>query len=756
MKKEPPMVNSRLGSRLLFLWALLPLCLGVSSGSDPQDIEGADSLNWPKLIDAGGLQITVYQPQLESFQGNQLAVRAAVSVQKAGTAQPVFGGVWMDARVVTDRDRRTVTPIDVRVTEARFPAADPADVEELRRVVTSEIPKWRMTLPLDHLMAELKLLDDRKTSAQGLKNDPPRIVYRAHAAVLLTMDGEPSWRTLPGSAYRRIANSSFFVIQDGASSTCYLHIAPFWWTAEGPMGPWAATDTIPGAVQELWNAEPRPELPSADAAQEAPERPEIISTTVPSELIWTRGPAQWALLPGTDLLYLRNSDSDVFIDTHSQLRYVLLSGRWYRKPAGKAPWTYVAPEELPADFGRVPPTSDKGHVLSSVAGTPEARDAVLDSEIPETQAIAPGPAPDLTVSYDGDPQFTSITDSSVQYAVNSPYSVFLVQRRYYCCQDGIWYDSEVASGPWSVCTLVAPDIYLIPPSCPHYYCTYCHVFGSSPDAVFVGYYPGYRGCYVWGRTVVFGTGWHYPSWKGSLWYPRPVTWGCGVRYTPATGSWSFRLGAGGPCAWMGLGVHSDWKGHEVSVGVGGWWGGVGYRARDVDVHRNLNFVSHVDQHAVHNVYARQPERLAPMDKRLPQRVQAPPPGRKSPNNVFTDPKGDAYRKSTEGDWEKHTPQGWKRDLPPPSGEEDRIPERREPSKAPPPPPRETPKAPPREAPKPPPAPVHHEAPPMPEHHVQLEQHQQSRNAGNERAQNFQQRPPAPPPRTPPSNSKQRK
>jgi hypothetical protein len=269
------------------------------------------------------------------------------------------------------------------------------------------------------------------------------------------------------------------------------------------------------------------------------------------------------------------------------------------------------------------------------------------------------------------------------------------------------------------------------------------VFGSTAEAVYVGYYPGYRGCYVEGRTVVYGTGWHYPCWSGAAWYPRPVTWGCGVKYSSNTGNWKFRLGLGGPCAWMGLSYHPEWKGHSVSMGVGGWWTGLGGRRAEVDVHRNLNFVSHVDRGAVHNIYSRTPERFAPLHSRLPAPVKVPVPDRRAPNNVFTDSHGDAYRKPAEGGWEKHTPEGWRKDVPP------SPPERREPAPLPP--------RLPREGGKPAPPPTPHEVAPIPPHHVELERQQQARTVGNQKAQEFHQNPPPKPaPRTPPPPPRQKK
>ncbi|HLY10543.1 MAG TPA: hypothetical protein VKW04_14665 [Planctomycetota bacterium] len=722
------------GARRL-MWALL-FCSPLAAGGAVQDVEGPDSLNWPKEIEAEGAKILVYQPQLESLKGNELGVRAAVSVQKAGADAPVFGGIWFTSHLLTDRDRRTATPIDVRITSSRFPNSTPDEAADLGRILSSEVPKWRLTLSLDHLLAQLKLVDERKAAAQGLQNAPPRIVYRNHPAMILHFEGEPSWKPIASSRHRRVSNSSFFVLEEAGTAACYLRVPPYWWKASSPMGPWDAVESVPADIEALWNQEPKDDLPPPDAGQDAPERPEVIVATEPTELLWTRGQAQYDPIEGTDLLHVTNTDSDIFLDSSSRLYYVLLSGRWYRKPQGKGAWSYVQQEELPPDFGRLPATSEMKHVLACVPGTPAAKDAVLDAEIPQTVAVTPGPAPDLSIAYDGDPQFREVPECSVQYAVNTPYSVFLVADRYYCCNDGIWFDSVAARGPWDVCVEVPGDIYLIPPSCPHYYCTYCHVFGANAGEVYVGYYPGYRGCFVQGRTVVYGTGWHYPCWSGAAWYPRPVTWGCGVRYSSSTGNWNFRLGLGGPCAWMGLNYHSDWKGHSVPMGVGGWWTGLGGRRAEVDVHHNYNFVSHVDKGAVHNIYARTPERYAPVHSRLPAPVRMPAPDRRAPNNVYTDHQGETYRKPPEGGWEKHTPEGWKKDVPP------AAPARREPQ----PPPREerqpapVPKPPPRREPQPAP----HDVAPIPAHHVELERQQQARQVGNQRAQEFHQNPPPKP------------
>src|SRR4030095_7232306 len=124
-----------------------------------------------------------------------------------------------------------------------------------------------------------------------------------------------------------------------------------------------------------------------------------------------------------NLLYVKNTESDVFLHIPTQHSYVLLSGRWYRTASEKVQWEFVSADQLPLDFSRIPAASEKQHVLACVAGTPQAREAVENAAIPQTEAVKPGPAPDLAVTYDGEPEFTEAGSGGVRYAGNSPYAV---------------------------------------------------------------------------------------------------------------------------------------------------------------------------------------------------------------------------------------------------------------------------------------------------------------------------------------------
>lgn len=617
------MLNAYLSSKnRWFSLALLTVLSCTAIGRTPREMMAADRQNWPKEISSGDSRITVYEPQVEAFKGDQLRLRAAFSVAKEDEPAPVFGSLWIDAMLNIDAGRRTATAVKVYLNQIRFPSAGAADVALVRQAVEADIPRWNLSYSMDELHAELKALEERRALAQGLKAEIPNIIFRNRAAVLLTIEGEPAWTIVDGTPYRRLTNSPFFMIQDSQNGKCHLHLPPYWWIADAPMGPWQAADAAPGAIEALWAREPKPALPPSEPGQEATPRPEVIPVTEPSELIWTDGEAQFAPIEGTNLLYVKNTESDVFLEIDTQMTYVLLSGRWYRTPAQRTAWEFVPGDRLPADFTRIPLSSEKQHVLACVPGTAQAKAAVLDAEIPQTEAVKPGPAPELRASYDGNPQFAPVSGAPVEYAVNTPYSIFCVNRRYYWCNEGIWYDSDVAVGPWYVCTYVPSAIYLIPPSCPYYYVTYCRIFSVSPRAIYFGYYPGYRGCYVWGGSIVYGTGWRYRCWSGSVYYPRPVTWGVGVRYSPSYSTWSYRWGGGGTCAWTGLRRPSTWRAPAVCVDAGGRWGGTGYRTGSVGVYRTASVTAPVSVRRSDTLYTRQPERLV--------RPIAPEPRRPDP------------------------------------------------------------------------------------------------------------------------------
>ena len=242
-------------------------------------------------------------------------------------------------------------------------------------------------------------------------------------------------------------------------------------------------------------------------------------------------------------------------------------GRWYksRTLSSNSQWEYTAADKLPADFAKIPEGSPKDNVLARVGGTDAAREAVMDAQIPQTAKVDRRTAT-TSVTYNGDPQFQSINGTKLQYAVNTSSTVLRYKGEYYVVDNGVWFISENPTGPWAVSTERPDDLDMIPPSSPAYNTKYVNVYDVTPDYVYMGYTPGYLNSYIYGPTVVYGTGFYYDPWFGSYYYPRPWSWGFNFGYNPWYG-WSF--GFGYSYDWFNTGFGYPWGGRN---GGCGWWG----------------------------------------------------------------------------------------------------------------------------------------------------------------------------------------
>lgn len=658
---------------------VLPIVLAFAAAwSAPTSF--ADELEWPRTFTVPEAEIVMYQPQLETFDGNKLTARAAVSVKRKGAEEPVFGAVWLSTRTATDRDERLVTLSDLDITDVKFPNADPERVKKLETILEAHLPSESIELSLDRLLTMLDLVEKEKAAADALHTTPPKFILVKYPAALVTIDGEPRLIKVDNSSLMRVVNTPSLIVFDPGSKTYYLYGGTEWLAATDILGPWNTAGTVPKDAEALIPKEEDAEDP--ESAPEAPSpadtrMPRVFVATEPTELIHTTGEPEFGTIRGTNLLYVSNTESDVFLTIDPQQIYILTSGRWYTAPSKDGPWSYVPSEELPEDFSRIPPGSDKGHVLASVAGTDEAHDAVLETQIPQTATVKRGIV-ELKVVYDGEPKFEKIEGTEMFYAVNSAFSVIRIGGRYYCCSEGVWYESGTPLGPWSVSTSVPSVVYTIPPSCPIYNVKYVYVYDSTPDIVYVGYTPGYVGCYVYGGTVVYGTGYYYHGWYHKVYYPRPTTWGFAARYNPYTGNWAFGIGYRGP--YGGIAVGGIHVGHRHGHG---WWGGGGFRYTRANINRNIYRRSRHPANPRGAFNRRGPlDARGPMNRRSPSDTlsrrsnprnpvnprgpvdrrgaidpRSPRTGTSRANNVFADKKGNVYRQSFNG-WQQRNNKGW--------------------------------------------------------------------------------------------------
>src|SRR5262249_9306210 len=81
---------------LLLPWLLLRLGPLPALAQAPP--ARGDNQAWPRQFQSGSLTFTVYQPQLDRWQGRDLSGRAAVSVKDATSPQEQFGVIWFTAK----------------------------------------------------------------------------------------------------------------------------------------------------------------------------------------------------------------------------------------------------------------------------------------------------------------------------------------------------------------------------------------------------------------------------------------------------------------------------------------------------------------------------------------------------------------------------------------------------------------------------------------------------------------------------------
>jgi hypothetical protein len=624
-----------------------------------------ESIGWPRSIEVEKGKVTIYQPQIDSLKNDILESRSALSITPKGKTEPIFGAAWYKARIETDRDNRMVNILDIKVPRVRFPDATPEQEKGLIALMEREMPKWDLSFSLDRLLTALDLAEKEQIAAENLKVEPPKILVKYEPGVLIFIDGEPIMENIENTSLERVVNTPFLVIYDKKSRAYYLNGGQVWMTSINIMGPWKHVKAVP---QEVAQFTPE-EAEETDLFKEDERLPNVIVATEPKELISIDGKPEYKPIEGTDLLFVSNTESDVLMDLASQQHFILLSGRWYASKSMNEPWAFVASDKLPASFVKIPEDSENAHLLPFIAGSDQAKEAVLDAQIPQTSAIKREKA-DLKVEYDGKPQFKRAEDTDVEYAVNTSSAVFKVSNAYYCCSEAVWYVSYKPEGPWEVCDKVPDEIYTIPPSCPHYNTKYVYVYDSTPNVVYVGYYPGYVGSYIYGPTIVYGTGWYYAPWYGRHYYPHHWTWGFHVRWNPWYG-WSFGFSFGtGPFRFnIGFGGWGGW---------GGWWGPAyprpywhpggyraayragyrdGYRRSQISHYqrRGRDVVRQVDRS---NIYNRSSNIARNVERPQTRERQRPNIEQRQRNNVYTDRNGNVYRRQDNGSWQQRDKGKW--------------------------------------------------------------------------------------------------
>jgi hypothetical protein len=537
----------------------------------------AQDIGWPREKSSADGTIIYYQPQLDDWKDyRQLEARMAVSIRPK-TGQPTVGVVYLRARTDADLETRNVVLSHLEISSTRFPSLDQAGAASMDQLVKTFLsPNVTINISLDRLLAELEEKKQDSEPEVPVKNDPPKIFVSYGNAILLLVDGKVVRAPIEKTNLEFVVNTNWDLFFDKGTSKYYLLYEKIWLTAASLEGPWTTTTKLPADMTKIpdqpnWTDVKKATPPSASAGTTAPK---VFYSKEPAEIITFKGKPVYAKIPNTQLSYATNTESNLFLHSGENQYYFLVAGRWFRAKNLEGPWTF-ATADLPADFAKIPASSVASRVLVSVPGTNEANDAVLLAQIPNTVIVDRAKAEaEVQVSYDGEPKFDPIEETSLSYASNTQDKVIKVGDLYYLCFQAVWFMSTSPNGPWKTADSVPKEIYTIPTSSPVYNVTYVTQTTTPSGETESSSTAGYLGMFIIGAavgaTLAYGSGYYYPPYfyygpyPYPIYRPYPITYGVGAYYNPHNGAYGVARGAYGPYGGV---AGAAW--YNPSTGTGG-------------------------------------------------------------------------------------------------------------------------------------------------------------------------------------------
>ncbi|HVH29841.1 MAG TPA: hypothetical protein VM818_24000 [Vicinamibacterales bacterium] len=560
----------------------IPANLGAqasSPASTPAEAPLPEDGGWPRdYTTPSGGAVRVFQPQVATWTNqNHMVAYSAVSYIAKDAKQPALGTVKLEADTTVALSERLVNFADVKLTESNFPNLPKEQLQEVVARIQRAVPEQELIIGLDRVLARLDKSQIIPKNVDGVKADPPEVFYSTSTAVLVNIDGDPVWSPIQGNDLKFAVNTNWDLFQHPTGNTLFLRYNTSWLTAADLKGPWKPAGKLPESFSKLpadngnWD-DVKTALPGRTLSGSAV--PKVFVSTKPAELILLQGGPNYLTVSGTKLLWVSNTESDVFRLGKTGSVYFLVSGRWFSAPDFTGPWMF-ATQTLPDDFKRIPVTHERSRVLASVPGTDQAIEAVLLAQIPETARVNKKTVQAPDVQYQGTPEFQPIEQTSVARAVNTDKDIIKVGDLYYMCFQGVWFMGQSANGPWNVASSVPKEIYQIPPSSPSYNVTNVTIIEDDDDEVVFATTAAYTGMMVAWGCAVWGTGYYYPPYVYyggfyPMYYPYYPTYGFHASYNPWTGAYSRGAVAYGPYGGAGVGARYNPRTGTYSRGAAAW------------------------------------------------------------------------------------------------------------------------------------------------------------------------------------------
>jgi hypothetical protein len=203
---------------------------------------------WPKEIPlkTGG-KILIYQPQPDELNGITLKGRTAVGAKEKANDPMVYGAIFFDAKLITDKSTRNATLESITITNAKVEGLeDKVKLQKLVDFIESEVPKWDLDISLDQIVATIK-----RNSGDGkmYNNTPPKIYYKDKPTSLVILNGEPIIKKDKDIDADRVLNSPNLIFKEGSQWNMYN--GGIWYQSSQVTSGWVASKNMSAKVKSI-------------------------------------------------------------------------------------------------------------------------------------------------------------------------------------------------------------------------------------------------------------------------------------------------------------------------------------------------------------------------------------------------------------------------------------------------------------------------------------------------------------------------
>jgi len=271
--------------------------------------DSPERLGWPRMLEADGCKIVVFQPQIEAWDDKKrrLELQMALSCSAEGSEEAHVASIRIRARTDVDFAERTVEISRAKIDSLDFPGADPEAVAKFRKVIRARLDDRTWTQSLERMLALAARPEGGRREVPVSTLAPP-VYYSEADAVLVQYMGQPAFEKIPGTKLQYAVNTNWDVLSiDGAPGTWLLLGEGWIKTKNIAGGPWEPAGELPDEFRLL----PKDDNWSAVRAH-VPGRPveavpEVFVSFRPAELVLVDGERRMATIDGTTVWALKRA-----------------------------------------------------------------------------------------------------------------------------------------------------------------------------------------------------------------------------------------------------------------------------------------------------------------------------------------------------------------------------------------------------------------------------------------------------------------